>query len=85
MEKPVAEECFCVNGSSAQKACPQFARSAGFFKFSAPRDDTARASYGNGAEANPHHVYGCKQPSINWNLRCAKRILFVAPYRAGVV
>jgi hypothetical protein len=26
MEKPVAEECFCVNGFSAQKACPQFAR-----------------------------------------------------------
>jgi hypothetical protein len=25
MEKPVAEECFCVNGFSAQKACPQFA------------------------------------------------------------
>jgi hypothetical protein len=25
MEKPVAEECFCVNGFPAQKACPQFA------------------------------------------------------------
>ena len=25
METPVVEECFCVNGSSAQKACPPFA------------------------------------------------------------
>jgi hypothetical protein len=25
MEKQVCEECFCVNGFSAQKACPQFA------------------------------------------------------------
>jgi hypothetical protein len=28
MEKPVAEECFCVNGFSEQKACPQFTQSA---------------------------------------------------------